>query len=99
MSSVIGRLWKSGMTLLAAAGLAGMLWSYNIWYQYQRTLPRHLDQTAGRIYPLNVHGIVVYQTSQENHWRQEIQYSSLAALLACGVMSLVYQKTFARPPL
>ena len=56
----------------------GNLWTSLIWYDYQRALPRHPDTVAGRVYHLNVHGIVVYQTRDERNWLDEIQYSSIA---------------------
>src|ERR1700690_889871 len=63
VSPNIGRLWKRAGITLGLIGLAGFVWTSSLWYAYQRTLPRHPDPVAGRVYPLNVHGIVVYQTS------------------------------------
>ena len=72
-------------------------WSLSIWYQYQRILPRHPDPVAGRIYPLNVHGIVVYQTLGERDWLDEIQYSSIAVFVASALMAAIHEKKFGGP--
>lgn len=45
--------------------LAMLLYSGVIWNRYLTTLPRTLDPTTGRVYPRNIHGIVVYQTHAE----------------------------------
>jgi hypothetical protein len=80
-------------------GLAGIVWTSSLWYEYQRTLPRHPDTAAARLYPLNVHGIVVYQTRDERNWLDEIQYSSIALFALGGLMGLIYEKKFGRPPI
>jgi hypothetical protein len=80
-------------------GLAGILWTSSIWYQYQRTLPRRPDPVAGRVYPLNVHGIVVYQTRDERKWLDEIQYSSIAVFAVGALLGALHQKKFGRPPI
>jgi hypothetical protein len=73
-------------------GLAGIVWTSSLWYEYQRTLPRHSELSVGRIYPLNVHGIVVYQTREERNRLAEIQYSSIAIFGASALMAVVYQR-------
>jgi hypothetical protein len=82
--------------LLGVVGLAGILWTSSIWYQYQRTLPRHPDVLTGRVYPLNVHGIVVYQTSKERNWRDTIQYFSITLFAASGLAAGVHRWKFQR---
>jgi hypothetical protein len=91
--------WKRVAITMGIVGLVGISWSSSLWYQYQRTLPRHPDPVAGRIYPLNVHGIVVYQTRDERNWLDEIDYSSIAVFAAGGLMGAIYQKKFGRPPI
>ena len=46
-------------------GLAVWIYSGTIWNQYLNTLPHTPDQTTGRVYPRNIHGIVVFQTHTE----------------------------------
>ena len=67
MRQNIEQLWKRAGIIIGLTGLAGIMSTISIWYQYQTTLPRHPDVTAGRVYPLNVHGIVVYQTREERN--------------------------------
>jgi hypothetical protein len=98
MSLSIERSWKRAGIIVGLIGLAGILWTSSIWYQYQRTLPRYPDPAAGRVYPLNVHGIVVYQTRDERNWLNEIQYSSIAVFAASAWMAAIHQKKFGRPP-
>src|SRR5271154_1867989 len=93
---MLERSLRTAGVLLGLIGLAGILWTTSIWYQYQRTLPRHPDVIAGRVYPLNVHGIVVYQTSKERDWRDTVQYSSIALFAASGLAAGLYQWRFQR---
>lgn len=86
------RWWKRAGIVLGSIGLFGIVWTASIWYQYQRTLPRHPDELVGRVYPLNVHGIVVYQTRGERNWLEEIQYSSIALFAASALMAAIYKK-------
>ena len=90
--------WKRVAITISMIGLAGILWTSSIWYDYQKTLPRRPDPVAGRLYPLNVHGIVVSQTLNERNWLDEIQYSSIAVFAVGGLMGLIYEKRFARLP-
>ena len=89
---------RVGITI-AFVGLAGILWTSSIWYHYQRTLPRRPDPVAGHVYPLNVHGIVVYQTRDERKWLDEIQYSSIAVFAVGALIGALHQKKFGRPPI
>ena len=94
----IERLWKRAGIIMGLVRLAGIVWTSSLWYGYQKTLPRDPDQVAGRVYPLNVHGIVVYRTRDERNWLDEIQYSSIAIFAASALMAAIHQKKFRRPP-
>jgi len=93
----VERLWKRAGIIVGLIGLAGIVWTASIWYQYQRLLPRHPDPVAGRVFPLNVHGIVVYETRDERNWLDEIQYSSMAIFAASALMAAIHQKKYGRP--
>ncbi|MFZ0562732.1 MAG: hypothetical protein WAM43_14045 [Terriglobales bacterium] len=95
--SGIWKWWKPVGITICLIGFAGILWTSSLWYAYQRTLPRRPDPLAERVYPLNVHGIVVYQTRRERNWLDEIQYSSIAAFVVGGLMGLIHEKKFGRP--
>ena len=67
-------LWLAAAAL-AIVGLLGWIWTYELWDQYFQYLPRSPNPATGSIYPLNIHGVVVYQTLSErshldkwNHW-------------------------------
>jgi hypothetical protein len=89
--------WKRVGVAISLMGLAGILWTFSLLYGYKRTLPRSPDPVAGRVYPLDFHGIVIYQTRHERNWLDEIQYSSVAALLVGGLMGLIHDRKFGRP--
>jgi hypothetical protein len=62
------RIWKTWRVIslfLMLPGFCMFLYGRNIWDNYRRDLPRSADPVAGRIYPLNIHGIIVFQTQQE----------------------------------
>jgi hypothetical protein len=83
---------------MAVVGMTGMFWAFNMQFQYQRTLPRHEDLAAGRTYPLNVHGIVVWQTRDENNMREQIEYSSVGILLGAIFVWQICKKTLSIRP-
>ena len=67
-------LWLAAATL-SIVGLLGWIWTYGIWDQYFQYLPRSPNPATGSIYPLNIHGVVVYETLKERvrlenwiHW-------------------------------
>jgi hypothetical protein len=83
-------LTRAGVAI-GLLGLAGILWTSAIWFNYQRILPRRPDEAVGRIYPLNVHGIVVYQTREERNRREKIQYTSIG-LFALSALTAAWAK-------
>ena len=53
---------------LLILGLALFLYGRVIWNQYLDTLPKTIAPQAKHVVPLNIHGIVVYQTVEERNW-------------------------------
>ena len=92
------RIWKWLGVGLFLTALAGWLWCAATAFQYQQSLPRHPEPEAGRVYPLNVHGIVVYQTRYERDRLDHSFYASIAAVAVSGILAAFYQKKFRRPP-
>ena len=85
------RAWRGiGVTLFLVA-FVGSIWSASLFYRYQGTLPRHPDVAAGSVYPLNVHGIVVYQTRDERNWLDEVFYCSILLAAASGLIAMIYR--------
>jgi hypothetical protein len=98
MNQRLQRIWKLATSLTAIVGLVGWLWSSQIWFDYQRTLPRSPNVAAGRIYPLNVHGIVVYQTNAERLRLDKTQYASVAVFGLSALLAVLYRRRFGPPP-
>jgi hypothetical protein len=65
-----------------------------MYYKYQARLPRQPDLAAGQVYPLNVHGIVLYQTLDQRNQLDKLLYSTIASALVSGLMAAIYQKKF-----
>lgn len=91
-------MWKWIVVTLSLITLAGALWSGYLEYRYQATLPRHPDPAAGNVYPLNVHGIVVYQTRDERDLLDEVLHSAVAVGLTSVLLGAIYQKKVGRTP-
>ena len=60
-----GRVWRTVAVVLMTPALAVLLYTGVIWNRYLDTLPRAPDPTRARVYPRNIHGIVVFQTHSE----------------------------------
>lgn len=73
VSSKADQWWKRVAILLALLGPAGLVWSTNVWLD-QKRLPRNANPAAGRIYPVNVANLIVYQTRWERNWLIGVEY-------------------------
>ena len=62
------RILKHASMVLCALGLAGWVWAMSV-YQSYLNLPSSPNPATGSIYPLNIHGSVVYQTLQQKLYR------------------------------
>ena len=87
----VRRFWKIVGTTLAWVGLTGILCTAVLWTHQLHTLPRSPDQMSGRIYPRNIHGIVVYQTRSESDRLEIVQYGSIGIFAVSFLMSLYYK--------
>jgi hypothetical protein len=67
-------LWYAAVAI-CSAGALGWLRAIEIWYQYWG-LPHSPNPATGNIYPLNIHGYVVYQTLQEQLRRERWEFWS-----------------------
>jgi hypothetical protein len=76
--------------LFILPGLAGLIASAWISTQYLQNLPRGPVQTEDRVVPREIHGIVVYQTEEENRKLNLIEYSSVGVFVVGLVLGLVY---------
>ncbi len=76
--------------LFILPGLAGLIVSAMISTHYLEVMPRGPVLVEGRIVPREIHGIVVYQTTDENHRLNLIEYSSVGVFILGLGLGLVY---------
>jgi len=76
---------------LVVVALSAYIYSHTVWSRYLYTLPRQPDQLSQRIYPRNIHGIVVYQTKSEMESLDELEQGSLAVFFA-GLLVLGFEE-------
>ena len=76
--------------LFTLPGLAGLIVSAMISTHYLDTLPRDAVAVEGRTVPREIHGIVIYQTEQEDRKLSRIEYSSVGVFVFGVVLGVVY---------
>jgi hypothetical protein len=76
--------------LFILPGLAGLIVSAMISTHYLEVMPRGPVLVEGRIIPREIHGIVVYQTAEENRKLNLIEYSSVGIFVVGLGLGLVY---------
>ena len=76
-------LWLAAVAL-CVLGLIGWLWACDIWDEYYDYLPRSLHPATGNVYPLNIHGRMVYETIKERSRRENWDFWS-TAVFCCGM--------------
>ena len=90
--------WKRIAVTLSLLALADVIWTSQVWYRYQATLPRHPEAANDSVYPLTVHGIVVYQTRDQRDRLDRLDYSSFGLMPAAFAVGFTYKKKFGIPP-
>jgi hypothetical protein len=81
---------KTFALALMLPGLAGLIGSAMLSVHYLDTMPRWPSPSEQRTLARNIHGIVVYQTAQENRRLDLAEYSSVGVFLAGLGLGLVY---------
>lgn len=76
--------------LFLLPGLAGLIVSAVISTHYLEIMPRGPVLVEGRIVPRDIHGIVVYQTKEEDSRLSLIEYSSVGVFILGLGLGLVY---------
>lgn len=76
--------------LFLLPGLAGLIISAMISTHYLDTLPKWPTPEELRMTPRNIHGIVVYQTVEEDRKLSIIEYSSVGVFLVGLGLGLTY---------
>jgi hypothetical protein len=72
--------------VFVAAGLLAMLCFGYLNVHYAKTLPREPVSATGRVYPLNVHGTVVYLTKNEERSLWWMFNGGIAVAIAGGAL-------------
>ncbi len=85
------RLLKIAYNALAIAGLLGVLWGMGIWSDYAENLPRSPNPATGNIYPLSIHGLVVYQTLRERRLLDNWDHWSWGIAIFGFVLAMIHE--------
>jgi hypothetical protein len=76
--------------LFLLPGLAGLIVSAMVSTHYLGTLPKGPVPAEMRMTPRNIHGIVVYQTAEEDRKLNLMEYSSVGVFVLGLGLGLVY---------
>lgn len=93
-----GGIWNSKALLkrfgvaLGILGIAGLLWTFGRESYKAASFPRSPDPAVGRIFPDNVHGIVIYETRSQKRNSYYVEVTSFSMLGLSLVLSLIYRK-------
>jgi len=91
------KLLKTASIALFVAGGGRVLWSIGIQYQYADSLPRSPHPATGSLYPLNMHGVVVYQTLKERSRLDDWSYWSWGIIILSFVLGLIHEWRSRKP--
>lgn len=84
--------------LFILPGLTGLVTSAVISTHYLDAMPKDPVLAQGRIVPREIHGVVVYQTTQENRTLSTIEYSSVGIFVVGLGLGLVYLEKWGTMP-
>ena len=76
--------------LFLLPGLGGLVFSAMVSTDYLENLPRTPVPSAHRMTPRDVHGVVVFQTVQEDARLSIMEYSSVSVFLIGLLLGIVY---------
>ena len=76
--------------LIMLPGLAGLVVSAMVSTNYLENLPKSPTPVEQRMTPRNVHGVIVYQTVEEDKRLSIMEYGSVAVFLVGLVLGVVY---------
>ena len=76
--------------LFLLPGLAGLVTSAVVSTNYLQNLPRFPAVSEQRMTPRNIHGVIVYQTRQEDLLLNEMEYASVSIFVVGLLLGLVY---------
>ena len=76
--------------LFMLPGLGGLVFSAMISTSYLESLPKSPNPAELRMTPRNVHGVVIYQTVEEDQRLSAMEYSSVTVFLIGLVLGIIY---------
>jgi hypothetical protein len=76
--------------LFLLPGLAGLVFSAMVSTDYLESLPKSPAPSEQRMTPRNVHGIVIFQTVQEDERLSAMEYTSVSVFLVGLLLGIVY---------
>lgn len=76
--------------LFLIPGLFGLIVSAILSTNYAATLPRVPDPATMRIVPRDIHGITVFQTTEEDNTLTDVEYGALGLFVVGLVLSVAY---------
>jgi hypothetical protein len=76
--------------LFMLPGLGGLVFSAMVSTDYLENLPKSPTPTELRMTPRNVHGVVIYQTVEEDKRLSIMEYSSVTVFLIGLLLGIVY---------
>lgn len=79
------KLLRIAYNALFLAGMLGLIWTMAIYNVYLDKLPRSPNVATGNVYPLNVHGVGVYQTLTERSHLNNVEHGSWGIII-CGIV-------------
>ena len=81
--------WIAGIS--SGLAIAAFLALFGLYSNYLHMLPRSADGIPGRVFPVNDHGIVVYQNRDERRTLLLVEYTAFSAL-AVAVTATVLKR-------
>ena len=76
--------------LFLLPGLGGLVFSAMVSTDYLENLPKSPTPSEKRMTPRNVHGVVIYQTPEEDQRLSVMEYSSVSVFLVGLFLGIVY---------
>jgi hypothetical protein len=76
--------------LFLLPGLAGLIFAAMVSTNYLENLPKYPEPAQMRMTPRNIHGIVVYQTEEEDRRLTLMEDTSVGVFLVGLTLGLVY---------